>query len=280
MAIATETIYWSDSDGARTMKLVRAARALRMAAITDPGVYIIMIGLFPKSSGSDFANAARAHCVKAMREARDSLVAFGVWENAIDGYIPYQEAPTTQFVYTVTVDTGARKNPFPSLESMSIDEAQATPGPGGGGGGEPSPVKRKFVIDPFDEHGVALKAQLELDITDATGRRLNLPGEFAATFEIVNGRLKEVGVEWTAVQRKLKDRIARGAIRNIEISISLSGKAEMSESQARQIFGGWGAEAKATLGADLHIKSTKIRVELGAKAETGEGPGPVLEISF
>ncbi|MBL8587856.1 MAG: hypothetical protein JNK46_04950 [Methylobacteriaceae bacterium] len=279
MAIATETIYWSDSDGARTMKLVRAARALRMAAITDPGVYIIMIGLFPKSSGSDFANAARAHYVKAMREARDSLVAFGVWENAIDGYIPYQEAPTTQFVYTVTVDTGVRKNPFPTLESTTLEEAQASSG-GGGGGESEAAVKRKFVIDPFDEHGVALKAQLELDITDATGRRLNLPGEFAATFEIVNGRLKEVGVEWTAVQRKLKDRIARGAIRNVVISISLSGKAEMSESQARQIFGGWGAEAKATLGADLHIKSTKIRVELGAKAETGEGPGPVLEISF
>lgn len=278
MAIATELIYWSDSDGARTMKLVRAAYAQRQAAILDPSVFIVMIGMFPKSTASAFSNRAKADYVQRMREGRDRLISCGVWENAIDGYIPFQEAPTTEFVYTVTVDKGLRKNPFPSLESMTLDEAVES---AGSGGGDKEPLfKRKFVVDPFDDDGVTVKAQLELDLVEASGRRLNAPGEFSATLEVKNGRLVEVGAEWTGLKKRLKDRIARGAIRNVEITITVAGKTDLSEATARQIFGAWSAEAKATLGADLHVGKTKVRVEIGAKGDTEHGLGPSLEFTF
>lgn len=279
MPIATETVYWSDSVGARNMKLVRAARAQRMAAIGDPAVYILMIGMFPKSTASDFANRAKRRYVDFMREGRDTLVSCGVWENAIDGYIPFQEAPIDQFVYTVTVDTGRRRNPFPALDSMSIDEAPG--GDAGGGDGDKEPlVTRKFVIDPFDDDGVAMKAQIEVDIVEATGRRLNPPGEFTATLEFDHAGVKEVGVEWTALKKRLAGRIARGAIRNIEIKITAAGKTDLGAADARRIFGKWSAEAQASLSAELHVGRAKVTLEIGVKAGPGEGPGPVLQIVF
>ena len=278
MAIATEVVYRSDSEGARTMKLVRAARAQRQAAITDPSVFIMMIGMFPKSTASAFSNRARAEYVRSMREGRDTLVACGVREGAIDGYIPFQEAPTSEFVYTVTVGRGLRKNPFPGLESMTLDEAVES---AGSGGGDKEPLfRRNFVIDPFDDDGVSVKAQLELDLVEASGRRLNAPGEFSATLEVKNGRLVEVGAEWTGLKKRLKDRIARGAVRNVEITITVAGKTDLSEATARQIFGAWSAEARATLGADLHVGKTRVRVEIGAKGDTEHGLGPSLEFTF
>lgn len=279
MSIASEVIYWTDSVGARDMKLVRAARALRQAAISDPAVFIVMIGMFPRSTGSEFSSALKRRYVDFMREGRDALVACGVWENAIDGYIPFQEAPTDQFVYTVAVSSGARRNPFPGLDSMSLDEA--LPGAGGGGGGDSEPMsKRKFVIDPFDDDGVAVKAQLEVDIVEASGRRLNAPGELSATLEVDQNGVKEVGAEWTALKKRIAARIARGAIRNVEIKVTVAGKTDLSEADARRVFGKWSAEAQATLSAELHVRATKVTVELGVKAGPGEAPAPVLQFSF
>jgi len=119
---------------------------------------------------------------------------------------------------------------------------------------------------------------------------LSAPGEFKATLELQGGALHEVAVEWTAVKQKLKARMARGAITNVEVSMTFTAKADVG---VQNIFRRWGEGAKKTvadLGAEaqlsvegdvrIPIVNTKVHLELGVQVDADGKPGPAFKITF
>lgn len=274
-----EIIYWSDTGNNRGFKLLRLSYAFRSAAITNPKAYILMIGCFPLSSGSsgsDFSNYAKRQYVGHMRESRDYLVNRGVWEKSIDGFICLTEAPVTEFFYSLTLRQDDRKpfySGFMTLDEVMERELKA-------GKDQDKDEIAKTVIDPFSADQT-VKAQLEVEVFDGK-TPLRLPGTLKATLEMKGDKVKDVGVEWEPVKREIAKQILSGKVTNVVFKFSIAGKQDLTAASARQIFGAWGSEAKASIELEVRRNNSNIlfKVEFGAKVNNDGSLKPVLEFSF
>jgi hypothetical protein len=288
--IAKETILWSDRHPSLDFKLARLARNFRSAAMSKSNVHLVMAGAFPLSTASQFSNYTKSKYIEWMCDARDVLVSLNVSERSIIGYVPLQEAPITEFFFVASVIDHWPVNPYSHLLVISRDELrereqkQAT-----GESDDDKPVT--FVVDPFTkaedsptgDTARTLKAQLEINIIDATGAPINAPGEFKVTLELKANKLKEVGLEWSLVEKKIVDRALRGRISNVKFNFTVAGKLDMTDVAAKKLFGDWSAEAKASVEADLQMKgsSNKLHVSVGVKMDNEKRTAfPVFELSF
>ena len=288
--IAKESFFWDDSDGSRGLKLTRLSFAFRSAAIKNPKVYIMMVGAFPRLTDSPFGKMVRSRYVDMMCDARDFLVngRAQVPQDSIVGYVPLQEAPVTQFFFVATVLDDPRLNPFQFASMLSREQLKSI-NQNPAAEEDKNPVK--YVVDPFSkaddsptgDTARVLKAQLEINVFDAAGIKLNAPGEFKATLELRGDKLKEVGFEWGAVEKKIVARALGGRISNVKFTFTVAGKLDMTSVSAKKVFGDWSAEAKASIEADLSASKSggTIHVEVGVKMDSEKRTAfPVLEFSF
>ena len=278
MEIASENLFPDESDASEDLKLVRLARAFRLAAMTKPQSSVMLIGLLShKLTDPASANAMIGALVVRMRRAKDKLISFGVFNEVISGYVPLVQAPVVADVVVVTARDEPGSNPYKGIDFYTLDDvisdSVATPDP-------TQVVTAKGVVDPFDDGGASMVVQLEISVFDALGTKSRLPGETKFTMKIEQNTLKEVGLEWTPLKAELRKKMFWGTIQKVEISATIAAKSDMTKVSVQNMFGKWSNETKASLEADVKIPKTSIKIHVEGSLKTDFAGKPKAGVEF
>ncbi len=268
MSVATETLFRDESQFSSNMKLDKLARAYRDTAMTKPA-HVTLVGCVTRNSmvGNEVDAIIKA-MVEQMVDARDRLIFFGVPKPAISGHLPLRPVPIVQNVVIGTVLDTALPPPLPGARTGvpgKIDPESAVSG--------------KFVIDPFSEsedkrqsHHVAT----QIEVTIWEGMHKKPPIKIAATLNVTQDGIHEVGAEIEMLKLTLKNKWLGGAITNVEVSLKLEGKHDFDKQKVERLFGKWSADFKAGLSFVIKLP-IKIKVELTLGVDLQGKPTPGVQ---
>jgi hypothetical protein len=281
MDVATETLFAGEAPASADFKLVRLARQFRSVAMTNLDAHVMIVGsVSQKSLKTSDVDGVISRMIKWAADVRDELISFGVFDNAIVGFLPLQPAPTTDDILVVTARDTPRTNPFPGMRVIPASEAASASDDDG-------PVKGQVLIDPFAKAnavrpGRNLDTQIEVTVWDDKGNGKKLPGTLKVTLNVTPNAIEEVGAELTLFNQKLKSQMFWGAITKLEFSVKLSGKLDFDQSTATRLVGQWSGQLKSSVEFDLKVPKTSIGVHVeGALTLDQAGKvAPGLQLSW
>ena len=261
MADGSENLFLDESQGSFDLKMVRLARAFRGEAITNAKAQILCVGYVSCRIRSDFdAGEARDALGDLAKRAKSSLVACGVFENAIAGYILIPKVPSvTDFLALSLRPEGAG----------AIPGAKSTPKPAGGGakpkgGDDDDPVTSEIAIDPFKKKvDVSIpKVELEIDVKfwDDKGIGSVLPKKAKVTFDVDSKQINDTALELQWAKDFLKNKMLWGVVSKAEVSVTASGKVNFSQDDKQRTTANLSAEIKAAV--EIGIKIPKLPMDI------------------
>lgn len=266
----TETLFPAESPGATDYKLVRFARAFRLAAITNPKLYVVETGVISQKHflGEDLGPLID-NMVTRLQMVRDRLIDFGVWKDAIVGYFPLQRAPVIDDIIMVGVSDRPRTNMLPGL-TVSPDAAKASD----------DGIKGQLVVDAFAKPGPVrpgrtVDTQIEVTLWDSNGNSKKLPGTMKVTLNVGPNAIEEVEGEFTAFKARLKSQMFWGVVTKVELSMKMSTKIDFDQSTARRLIGNWSSQVKSSLEFDLRVPKTAITIHVEGTLGVDQGGQPV-----
>ena len=196
-------------------------------------------------------------------------MSYGVWEDAIVGYLPLHPAQIDPDLLVLTALDTRCSNLFNGTPVVS-------PGDALGRSDDDSPIKGQVVVDPFSKAGPALPGrnidtQIQVAFwepgdTSLLGNRSLMGGRSSleVTLNVGPDRVEEVGAEFGMLLAKLKDKTLYPVITKVQLSAKLEGKLDFDQSTAQRVVGTWSGNVKLSLEADLKIPKTDISFHVEA----------------
>jgi hypothetical protein len=277
MDVATETLFpaeiapeWAAS---ADFKLVRLARKFRGAAIGKPESHILIMGALSRNSFVGHKpREAIQRMVDRMLTAREKLISFGVAEDSIIGYLPRRPAPSTGDSIAVTARDTAAPQILPGMRVVPPSQGRRT--------SEEDAAKGNVVIDPFSDEGPTIDTEIEITVWDDKNNKLKQ--SFEITLKIGAEGVEEVEGELTVIKTRIKNQAFFGLIKNVELSVKLSGSVGVDLTSAERLLGNWAAELKGSLEFEIHVPSTSIviKVEGTIGVDTEGNPVPGIQFKF
>ena len=291
MDLPKETLFPSESAGSLNFKLVRLAREFRRVLITEPQAHITMQGDIRRGSLMFLSDEALERLLKDMvkrfTDARDRLIAFGVSEDAIFGYMPLRQATSADNVIVA----------FTSLTKIpNINELGPEFGPRTkivptsrvvGHTSDDDFVKGQIVIDPFakaddpPDPPSHVETQIEITVWDKKplgGERVIFFKTLKVTLNVTPDRIDEIGAELSVVTLKLRD-IARH-FKNAQVSVKVSPKLNVDISTQARIKKWTDSQVKLSLEFELGGVQIEPTVGLDARGKPAVGLELTVPLPF
>jgi hypothetical protein len=274
MDFASETLVpselspsWAPS---ADFKLTRLARNFRSVQIMKRESHILIVGSISRNSfyGNEF-DVVIKRMIDRMNTARDKLTGMGVWQQAIVGYLPRQPAPTTGDLIMLTARDTPAAQTSPGMKLVPPSKALA---------GADGPLKGNFVIDPFAEEGESIvDTEIKVTVWDAKGNKKQLLDSVEVTLKLGPNGIEEVGAEVAVLKRRIKNQMFFGLITKVDLSVKLEGTLKgIDIATAKNLVGGWAAEVKGSLEAELKIPKTSIVIKVEAVLGVDAAGQPVI----
>jgi hypothetical protein len=269
MDLPKETLFPSESAGSLNFKLVRLAREFRRVLITEPQAHITMQGDIRRGSLMFLSDEALERLLKDMvkrfTDARDRLIAFGVSEDAIFGYMPLRQATSADNVIVA----------FTSLTKIpNINELGPEFGP------RTKIVPASQVVGHTSDDDF-VKGQIEITVWDKKplgGERIIFFKTLKVTLNVTPDRIDEIGAELSVVTLKLRE-IARH-FKNAQVSVKVSPKLNVDVSTQARIKKWTDSQVKLSLEFELGGVQFEPTVGLDARGKPAVGLELTVPLPF
>jgi hypothetical protein len=291
MDLPKETLFPSESGGSLNFKLVRLAREFRRVLITEPQAHIMMQGDIRRGSlmflSDEQLERLLKDMVKRFTDARDRLIAFGVSEDAIFGYMPLRQATSADNV--IVVFTSLAK--FPSINELGPEFGPRTKiVPVSGVVGHTSDddfVKGQIVIDPFakaddpPDPPSHVETQIEITVWDKNplgGGRIIFFKTLKVTLNVTPDRIDEIGADLSVVTLKLRE-IAKH-FKNAQVSVKISPKLDVDISTLARIKKWTDSQVKLSLEFELGGVQFEPTIGVDARGHAAVGLEMTVPLPF
>jgi hypothetical protein len=287
MDLPKETLFPGESAGSLDFKLVRLAREFRRVLITEPQAHITMQGDIRRGSLMFLSNEQLDNLLKNMierfKDARDRLIAFGVSEQSIFGYMPLRQAPAIDNVIVAFT----RLSKIPNINELGpefgprtkiVPSSQVV-------GTDPNDdfLKGQIVIDPFAKANDPpdppshVETQIEITVRDKKpldGARIIFFKTLKVTLNITPDKIDEIGAELSVVTLKLKE-ISRH-FKNAQVSVKVSPKLDVDISTQARIKKWTDSQVKLSL--EFEMFGVQVEPTLGLEGRGKPAGGLQLTV--
>ncbi|MBI4906193.1 MAG: hypothetical protein HY820_21340 [Acidobacteria bacterium] len=262
--MATETLYFDESQASENYKLVRISREFRPLSWANNGAHITIAG-FLRGGLLEMTEQSRSMIQEQLRtrmaEKREALIRLGVMASDIVMFEPNQYLPTTQHLIVITTEAAPRGITFPAVP---YNGGPLRPGTGPHDKG---PVQPTRVFEKAQDGTEAV--EVEVKVWDAEHRKWVSEGTVSA--KIGPNGIVEGSAEITALVQKARAKGHDG--RAFEFEFAIKGSAAITAGEKTE----WEAKVKKAITIKL---PSGVKLEGSVSIDQHGVPGLGLKVVF